>query len=55
MQIKNISPGSTDRLRLLITKSAETLRSYAELVKCPEKRQRLQARAERVQQRAKEL
>lgn len=55
MKTTSIAPGSNDRLRLLITKSAETLRTYAELVKCPEKRQRLQAKAERVQQRAKEL
>ena len=55
MNIKSIAPGSNDRMRLLITKSAETFNGLADLVHCPVKKARFKAKARAIQQRAKEL
>jgi len=55
MSIKSIAPGSNDRLRILITKSAETFMGYADMVSCPAKKARFKAKARAIQQRAKEL
>lgn len=55
MNVKSIAPGSNERLRLLITKAAETADNVANMVSCPHKKARLQARAESIRQRAKEM
>lgn len=55
MNVKSIAPGSNERLRLLITKAAETADHVASMVSCPRAKARLQARAESIRQRAKEL
>ena len=55
MNVKSIAPGSSDRMRLLITKAAETADNVAGLVACPLRRAKLKAKAESIRQRAKEL
>lgn len=55
MNVKSIAPGSNERLRLLITKAAETADHVANMVSCPHAKARLQARAESIRQRAKEM
>lgn len=55
MTIQSIAPGSNDRMRILITKSAETFLALSDLVHCPVKKARFKAKAAAVQQRAKEL
>lgn len=55
MKVQSIAPGSNDRLRLLITKSADTLSTMADRIKCPEKRAQFKARAAETRRRAQEL
>ena len=55
MNVKSIAPGSNERLRLLITKAAETADHVANMVSCPHRRAKLKAKAESIRQRAKEM
>lgn len=55
MTVSNISPGSDDRMRILLTKAAETTGRMAELVKCPTQRARLQRKLAKTQEKIKAL
>lgn len=55
MTVSNISPGSNDRMRILLTKAAETTGRMVDLAKNPEQRARLRDKLAKTEAKIKAL